>query len=269
MEIYDELFSILKDNNWNGSWYELEKICAVQQGKGWAGDGSIDVEISSCLNFFKNSPKTIIDIGSNKGVYTETLLEKNPNSFYYLFEPSRTNLDILEKKFKSYDNVSIIPCALSHTSNSSLLYSNEPGSGLASLTQRKLDHFGISMNYVEEIKTIRFDEYWKSLDDKSSHIDYVKMDVEGHEMDVLEGFGNLIEKVKLIQFEFGGCNIDTKIFFQDFWYYFKDKNFDIYRITPNGPSYIPSYTEYDEFFSTTNYIAVNNDLRKYNAIQMF
>ena len=79
------------------------------------------------------------------------------------------------------------------------------------------------MNFEEQVSLIRFDEYWKNQDQL---IDYVKIDVEGHELDVLEGFGELINKIKLIQFEFGGCNIiDTELFFQDFWYFFKKKNF--------------------------------------------
>jgi hypothetical protein len=39
------------------------------------------------------------------------------------------------------------------------------------------------------------------------------MNVEGLEMKVLQGMKQSINKIKLIQFEFGGCNIDTRIFF--------------------------------------------------------
>ena len=46
---------------------------------------------------------------------------------------------------------------------------------------------------------MRFDNYW----DENKYIDFVKIDVEGHELEVLEGFGNLIKITKLIQFEFG------------------------------------------------------------------
>ena len=78
------------------------------------------------------------------------------------------------------------------------------------------------MEFEEEIYLKRLDNYWK---DKSKIIDYIKIDVEGHELDALEGFGDLIKKVRLIQFEFGGCNIDTRTYFQDFWYYFMAKRF--------------------------------------------
>jgi hypothetical protein len=86
------------------------------------------------------------------------------------------------------------------------------------------------------------------------------MDVEGSELKILEGMGVFIKRIKLIQFEFGGCNIDSRTFFQDFWYYFKKHNFDLFRITISGPKKIKEYSESDEFFKTTNYIALNNNL---------
>ena len=69
------------------------------------------------------------------------------------------------------------------------------------------------------------------------------------------GFGVAINKISVIQFEFGGCNIDTRTFFQDFWYFFQDNGFDIYRVSPIGLIKVKKYNERDEIFTTTNYIA--------------
>jgi len=54
----------------------------------------------------------------------------------------------------------------------------------------------------------------------------------------------------------GGANIDTRTFFQDFWYFFAKHNYDLFRITPFGVQKIDEYKERDEFFSTTNFIAI-------------
>ena len=40
--------------------------------------------------------------------------------------------------------------------------------------------------------------------------------------------------------------------------FFKLNNFDLFRITIDGPKKIKEYSESDEFFRTTNYIALNN-----------
>ena len=69
---------------------------------------------------------------------------------------------------------------------------------------------------LEEVPVSRFDCYW--LD--SRFIDYVKIDVEGHEMDVIKGFGSIISLVKLVQFEFGSAHIDKRVFFKIFATFF-------------------------------------------------
>jgi len=246
------------NHQWNGTWEELEKFSASNQGKGWGGH--ISHEINSCLSLLDEDPKIILDIGANIGVYTQELLKKFSDSIYFLFEPSDHNIKILSDKFYSYDNVYCSSYALSDKTGVKKLYSDKPGSGMSSLTKRRLDHFNVNMDIVQTVNTIRFDEFLR-LDDipqLPNIIDYVKMDVEGHELSVLKGFGSLLENVKLIQFEFGGCNIDTKTYFQDFWYFFKNLDFSIYIITPEGVNHITEYSESLEFFITTNYIALNN-----------
>jgi len=75
-------------------------------------------------------------------------------------------------------------------------------------------------------------------------------------LSVLRGMGEALHHIKVIQFEFGGCNIDTRTFFQDFWYFFTERNFQLFRICPVGLIEIKKYKELDERFSTTHYLAV-------------
>ena len=223
------------------------------QGKGWGG-GTVKEEVENCLNLLNKKPNIFIDIGANKGLYTQYLLNKFPNLESHLFEPSNLNYKILSDKFSLKNNIFINKLGLYSSNSEGILYSDSYGSGLASVTRRRLNHVNIKFDKQEKINLLRFDEYWE----KDQIIDYVKIDVEGHELDVLNGFGDLIYKTKLVQFEFGGCNIDTRTFFQDFWYFFMEKNFNIYRITPRGCNLIRNYFESDEYFNgATNYIAIN------------
>lgn len=237
----------------------FEIFISRYQGKGW-GSTTIKHEISTCLFLLKKRPKIFIDVGANKGNYTKNIIKKIPDIECYLFEPSKVNFSFLKKSFKNKSGLNIYNLALSNKNGMAILYSNKPGSELSSLTKRRLDHFNINMNYEEEVKLIRLDNFWE---DKDKIIDYLKIDAEGHEYNILEGLGDLIFKIKLIQFEFGGCNIDTKTYFQDFWYFFNEKNFSIIRINPRGVKKINSYKEEDEYFKTTNYIALNNNLMDY------
>lgn len=94
---------------------------------------------------------------------------------------------------------------------------------------------------------------------KIEYIDLLKVDVEGHELDVLIGAGDFIQKIKLIQFEFGGTNIDTRNYFRDYFYFFKNNGFNLFRLTPSGKLIgIFKYNENEERFTCMNYIAINN-----------
>ncbi len=84
---------------------------------------------------------------------------------------------------------------------------------MGSLTKRKLDHFNIRFNVQEAVGTIRFEDYWISELDRR-RVDIVKIDIEGHELVALRGFGEALSETSVLQFEFGGSNIDTRTFFR-------------------------------------------------------
>ncbi len=233
----------------------IERTAAYAQGKGY-GSATLEQEIDLLLSFLKVQPKLAIDIGGNVGNYTAELRRKNPNLEIHTFEPSARNITTLGFRFKNDNLIKLVPLALSDETSQANLFSNELGSGLGSLTKRRLDHFNIAFDTKEIIRTIRFEDYWiQQL--QSRQLDMVKIDVEGHELSVLKGFGKAVNATRVFQFEFGGCNIDTRTYFQDFWYFFTENRFDIYRVTPFGSERIALYEESNEFFSTTNYLAVN------------
>lgn len=98
-------------------------------------------------------------------------------------------------------------------------------------------------------------------------IDFLKIDVEGHELKVLEGFKNMIheQRINLIQFELNAYGINQGITLKDF------KNFfgDIYIIGKIYPKHIDFLMEDSFKFweSSPNYVAVkaDSDLYKFLA----
>jgi FkbM family methyltransferase len=233
----------------------FERVAAYAQGKGY-GTATTKQEVTLLQSLLQTQPKLAIDIGGNVGNYTAELRKRNPSLEIHTFEPSATNIEKLAARFKNDSLVKLVPLALSDEAGPATLFSNEPGSLLGSLTKRKLEHFNIAFDAKEAINTIRFEDYWKTTLQRRQ-LDMVKIDIEGHELTALNGFGSALDVTKVLQFEFGGCNIDTRTYFQDFWYLFKQQNFDIYRITPLGAEKITRYKESDEYFATTNYIAAN------------
>ncbi|MFC7299683.1 FkbM family methyltransferase [Herminiimonas aquatilis] len=233
----------------------LERTATAMQGKGY-GAATIEQEVKLVLQLLDLVPQLGVDIGGNVGNYTAELRRRYPSLEIHTFEPSATNVQKLKARFGNDELVKLVPYAVSDAEGTASLFANQPGSGLGSLTKRKLEHFNIDFSHQETIQTVRFEDYWKDRLNKR-RLDIVKIDIEGHELNALNGFGTALHQTRIVQFEFGGCNIDTHTYFQDFWYFFKDQNFDLFRITPIGVQKIQRYAESEEFFATTNYIAVN------------
>ena len=232
------------------------KIFQYLQGKGF-GSSTLESEVKSTKKFLKGG--LFIDVGANHGLYSKELLKQYGTTLQelHLFEPSK---ELVENYLLFNDHrVKVNNVALSNSEGISTLYKVHDNSGLNSLTKRRLDHFNTSMSESESITTVTLDQYVK--EHGIGKIDLLKIDVEGHELDVLNGATDCLDSnvISCIQFEFGGCNIDTRTFFQDFWYLLSIKyNFKIYRITPLGISLVEKYQERDEVFVTTNFLAVKS-----------
>ena len=238
----------------------ISRLANMSVGRGF-GATTFELEVKTIHNFSLSHGikiEKIFDIGANIGLYSEELRKYFPESRIYAFEPSSASSIKFQERFMDDEKIFLVRSAVGKSNGESVLYSDYESSGLASLTSRRLDHFGIKFENSERISILTLDQWCQE-----NHVlpDLIKIDVEGHELDVLEGAQNLIREVSLIQFEFGGCNIDTRTFFQDFFYFFKNINFDLYRITPNGLQKITKYAEEDEYFVTTNYLALNSELK--------
>jgi FkbM family methyltransferase len=243
------------------AWSQLEKLSAVAQGKGW-GMSSINEETSACLTILKKPPLIFADIGANKGQYTHSLLQRSHGSRCYLFEPANINVEYLRRRFAANNNVTVMGFALSDLQGSAILRSDSPGSGTASIVEAT-EPMQQKETILEMIETKRMDRIWDALEwpNPERILDLAKIDVEGYELAVLTGFGDKISSTRMIQFEYGSRNADTRTYFRDFWSFFTQHGFTLYRITPKGPQLIHKYSVWDESMVTTNFIALNRLLQ--------
>jgi len=110
------------------------------------------------------------------------------------------------------------------------------------------------MNQNEEIGLRTLDLFCR--ENKIKHINFLKLDVEGHEKKVLDGASSMlrIKAIDFIQFKLGGCNIDSRTYFQDF-FYLLNKNYTVHRIAKDGLFPINEYKETHEASITTNFLA--------------
>lgn len=243
----------------------LEKTVRTSQdlmgiGSGGSVLSSGEQAIFRVLKQRVERPYCIFDVGSNKGQFLQLVLSKiaADNFSVHCFEPGKETFKILAESFKADKRIKLNNIGIGKAKGQAALYFDHVGSELASLTKRRLDHFAIDFSKSEIVEINTIDSYCS--ENAIPHIHLLKLDIEGHELDALTGAKRMFEKkaIDIVAFEFGGCNIDTRTFFQDFWYFFSGINMKLFRITPSGylrP--IDSYKEIHEQFGTTNFIATS------------
>jgi len=208
---------------------------------------------------FAKSDLVIFDIGSNIGNYANMLyrisLNYKTSLEIHCFEPTVSCFNELVDKYSDNNTFILNNLACSNKSGSSIIYYDEEKSGLASLYKRDLNHFSIKLDKFEKIQKIRLDSYISTKE--ISHIDFMKIDVEGHELEVLEGLGNYLNNdfIDFIQFEYGGCNLDSKTRLLDFFNIFEQKGFIICKIMPIGLE-IRKFEYWMENFQYSNFVAI-------------
>jgi len=135
----------------------------------------------------------ILDVGANTGLYSLVAKSNNPNSNIYCFEMVPRIFKLLNHNIAINDmKIDTYNYAIS-SSNMETTFYDLPGNHhhLASLEETALTNFKNTIK--QKTKTITLDTF-KPLKGKS--IDLVKIDVEGHELEVLKGAEQVIKDYK-------------------------------------------------------------------------
>ena len=208
-------------------------------------------------------PFCVFDVGSNVGQYLKVLAGELSDYSYdiHCFEPGAQTFSELKRNAAVTDTIHLNNAALSREQGEMKLYYDKPGTGAASLTQRRFAKTNTMFEQFELVAVDTLDHYCTvhSID----HIHLLKIDVEGHELDVLEGAAGLFARsaIDLVTFEFSGCNIDTRTFLVDFYRFFKNSQMALFRITPSGFLHpIEPYRERYEQFRCTNFLAARKSV---------
>lgn len=197
----------------------------------------------------------LFDVGAHAGRYAQMLLDEFDNQAVriHCFEPAKEAFAKLSENFQ-HPNIELHPFGMGDIAQQQSLFSPKGSPTLASLLNRKLDHFELGQTQIEEVSIRTIDDFCRESQIEKIHL--LKIDIEGAELLALKGAENFLKKgeIDFIQFEFGGGNIDSRTFFQDFWYLLSP-NYHIYRMVSNGLHPIQRYKESLEVFSTINFLA--------------
>jgi len=177
-----------------------------------------------------------------------------------MVEPLKKYLGIARKKLISvnFTNFELIQCALSNTTERKIFYTNLDNnlSGHDSLYDMSL------IGYTE--KTIKTEVDVKKLDEvllqyEIDNIYFLKIDVEGNELNVMKGASNLLARgaISFMQFEFGNAAKAARVYLHDIVFLLESNQYKIYVIKPKGllPLEFTPFTEMR--YSYINLLAVH------------
>jgi len=132
----------------------------------------------------------VLDIGANIGFYTLIFAKLvGDKGKVIAFEPEPSNFGILKKNVETngYKNVILVPKAVSDKNGEIKLYLSSFSNAIPRI--HKSDFCDRSI----EIESVRLDDYLKTINFQE-RIDFIKIDVEGAEVKVLEGMRSTIQK---------------------------------------------------------------------------
>jgi len=206
----------------------------------------------------RDKKQIVFDIGANIGEYSQMIsersLEFDLDIALHLFEPTKSCFATLSKRFNA-KNIVLNNFGVSDINTNARIYYDKEKSGLASLYQRNLDSYNLKLNESEEIELRRLDTY--IVEKNIHHIDFIKIDIEGHELKAFEGFGKYLNGnfIDYIQFEYGGANLDSHTSLMEIYKFLKTRGFQIAKVMPNGLE-VRNYKPYMDNFNYSNYVAI-------------
>lgn len=200
-----------------------------------------------------NKLPVIFDVGSNIGEWTKLAREFNPDSEIHTFEVIPETYRDLLRNIKI--DHKIIPNGFG--------LSNE--CGIMKMKWRK-DYSAVSTHLLElAVENFEWrdgivytgDQYVNSR--RIDYIDYLKIDTEGAEGKVLEGFQQTLRdgKIGIIQFEYGYAAILSRFLLIDAYKLLTPLGYSIGKLTQGKIEFV-NYALYHEDFQGPDYVAVHH-----------
>lgn len=219
------------------------------------------IKVTLCELFKESNKPIFFDVGANIGNYALGLRRHFHNAEIYSFEPVKSTFDTLSKN--TYEsNIKLYNIGFSDKAGKGELYNTVDNTNTEMASSYKEVFYELFQN-ESEIDSIEFemdtvDNFCKKRN--IANIDFLKVDVEGHELSVLKGAIGMLstDNIKVIQFELNCHNVYSRVFLRDFYVFLKD--FEFYRLSQNGLIKLGIYSTFNEIFVLQNIVAIRKDI---------
>jgi FkbM family methyltransferase len=149
-----------------------------------------------------NKVDIVLDVGANDGGFGRELRDSGYTGHIHSFEPNPVAFKRLKNSIAGDPNWSAVQCAVGDVPG--LLFLNVSEADVFS-SFKKLNSFGQNSSNARVVNTVearivRLDDYLRENTALQGR-PYLKIDTQGFEREVLEGLGNMFDKMVAIQVE--------------------------------------------------------------------
>lgn len=215
--------------------------------------------IKHVAKVFRSSDFIFFDVGAHHGTYTSLILNLFKTYEGHLFEPTPASFSKLIERFSLDNNLTLNNLALSNFKGNTdfIIYPDDP-------TRNGLTGVGRELNFTSETlkcDVSKGDDY--SNKKKIERINLLKIDAEGHDFKVLQGFSDYIsnELIDVIQFEYTFKHADMRTTLRDYYEFFMDNSYSMGPLRKYGVDFYNDFdARYNEYHFGPNYVAVRKNI---------
>jgi len=254
--LYKKFFNLIRTNR--DSWYsrligkyslklykayENDSFDFITNGEAWL------IEKVAC------GARTVFDVGAHEGMWTKLFLSKNSDTQVYAFELIKETYEVLCAKLAGQNNVCAYNLGLSDQNRTCEAEYFPNKNYVSRIYMQKNNPVRRAQSTIIEAQLVTGSDF--CLKHNIDHMDFLKIDTEGHDYYVLLGLERLIrnDAIDIIQFEYGRANIYNKTLLLDF-YELLSSNYYIGKLYPKY-IWFKDYSSRDENFLGPNYVCVN------------
>lgn len=201
-----------------------------------------------------HQPTLCIDVGANLGMYAKLLLRETAAQVI-CFEPVASTFDQLSAELSSYqERVILHRAGLGHQTTAQNIYFNPDATEHASFSRRIENISYVSNSNSESVELMTLDDYCAM--NSIGRIDFIKVDTEGYEFEVLSGAKETISELRpqFIQLEFnlhqlhrGHSLLALAELLQ---------GYDLFQLTPSGMRQRNPRSALSNFYAYSNFVFV-------------
>jgi len=241
-----------------GAYRRLHNVALVGLNYG-CGDPAVNGELAFLDRMARTwHGRTVVafDVGASQGLWSTALLERASSATVHAFEPMPSAFARLSANLGG--RAHLHACALGATEGRAEMFAPPGGDPLlgelASLHARDLSSYDLAVESVGSVEVQTLDDVCEASD--IARIDLLKLDTEGHELSVLAGARRLLDAraIDAIQFEFGGANVDARVFLRDIVAVLAPTH-RVFRLLRDGVEPV-RMNEREEIFTYANYVAL-------------